>query len=72
VAQKSTVSWSLLIIQLVVLTALALLLVRGDGPGSGEVLITLRGSHGVNSGDVPIVVLWVVGAAAAVLAHRRS
>ncbi|WP_137293702.1 hypothetical protein [Nocardioides dongxiaopingii] len=51
----------LLGVVVLVLTALSLLLVKGDGPGSGEMLLGITRQNGVNSGDLPIIGLWLVG-----------
>lgn len=43
----------------VVTTALTLMLLAGHGPWAGRPILTIRaGSHGLNAGDVPVLVLW--------------
>jgi hypothetical protein len=54
-----------------VLSCLAAILLRGDGPGSGDVLLALGDSHGINHGDVAILALWAIGMAAAGFLVRR-
>lgn len=44
-----------------VVSVLAVLLIAGHGPWAGRVLFTVGGGHGVNSGDVPVVLLWACG-----------
>ena len=46
-----------------VLSVLTLLLIAGHGPWAGSTLVAFDDSHGLNTGDVPVLVLWVVGMA---------
>jgi hypothetical protein len=43
------------------LSILALLLIAGHGPWAGETIWTLDDSHGLNTGDVPVLALWGFG-----------
>jgi hypothetical protein len=45
----------------VVLTVLTLLLLAGHGPWAGRQLFAFNVYHGINSGDVPVLLLWLVG-----------
>lgn len=54
------------------LSFFALTLMYGDGPGSGEVVWAPAAEHGVNTGDVPIIVLWAVGLVACGVLFRRA
>ncbi|WP_340537237.1 hypothetical protein [Nocardioides sp. GXZ039] len=51
----------LIVLVMVVLTLLSLILLKGDGPGSGEMLIAFTQENGVNSRDLPILGLWLTG-----------
>ena len=53
-----------------VVSILALLLVAGHGPWTGRVLFTVSDSHGMHSGDVPVVLLWLAGMACSVALWR--
>ncbi|GEP33620.1 hypothetical protein NSZ01_13880 [Nocardioides szechwanensis] len=44
-----------------VISLLALLLLAGHGPWSGRTLIDFGGRHGLNTGDLPVLLLWAVG-----------
>lgn len=44
-----------------VISVLALLLLAGHGPWAGRTLIELGGRHGLNTGDIPVLLLWAVG-----------
>ena len=46
-----------------VISLLALLLLAGHGPWSGRTLIDFGGRHGLNTGDLPVLLLWAVGMA---------
>lgn len=54
------------------LTGLMMLLIAGHGPWAGDVIWSLGDGHGLNSGDLPVLGLWVVGMAATVLLARRD
>lgn len=45
------------------LTGLAFGLLAGHGPWAGRELVGFTGSHGLNVGDVPVIVTWLVGMA---------
>lgn len=45
----------------VALTLLTVLLLAGHGPWAGRPLLTLSSDHGLNTGDVPVLVLWALG-----------
>jgi hypothetical protein len=56
-----------------VLSLLTLLLLAGHGPWAGRTLIELGGRHGLNTGDIPVLLLWAVGMAGCVyLMSRRD
>lgn len=55
-----------------ILSVFALTLMYGDGPGSGEVIWAPSAHHGVNSGDVPIIVAWAIGLVACGVLFRRA
>lgn len=61
----------LVVLQVLVITALAALLVQGDGPGSHETVLTITRDHGVNAGDLPVAGLWLLGVGASLLSLRR-
>lgn len=44
-----------------VVSVLAVLLIAGHGPWAGRVLLDVGGGHGVNTGDVPVLLLWAGG-----------
>lgn len=54
------------------LSVFALTLMYGDGPGSGKVVWAPSAAHGVNSGDVPIIIAWAVGLCACALLFWRA
>lgn len=43
------------------LSTMAVAMIWGDGPGSGNVLIELSSTHGINRNDVPVIMVWLVG-----------
>ncbi|WP_193609672.1 hypothetical protein [Nocardioides lijunqiniae] len=45
------------------LSGLTALLIAGHGPWAGRTLIAFSPRHGLNSGDVPILLTWAVGMA---------
>ncbi|GIG27476.1 hypothetical protein [Cellulomonas marina] len=56
---------------LLVVSGFALLLLAGHGPWAGPVLVTITQSHGINEGDVVVVVGWLAAAVCAALLVRR-
>ncbi|WP_341927819.1 hypothetical protein [Nocardioides psychrotolerans] len=44
-----------------VLSVLTVLLIAGHGPWAGRTIFEINNRHGLNSGDVPVLVLWAVG-----------
>ncbi|WP_182524750.1 hypothetical protein [Nocardioides dongkuii] len=54
------------------LTSLMLLLIAGHGPWAGEPLWQVSDSHGINTGDIPVLVIWAAGMLAAGLLLRRD
>lgn len=54
------------------LTGLMMLLIAGHGPWAGEVIFKVAPTHGINSGDLPVIGLWLVGMAGVVLLARRD
>lgn len=55
-----------------VLTTLMVLLIAGHGPWAGEVIWEVSSTHGLNSGDLPVLGLWLLGMGAAALLGRRG
>jgi hypothetical protein len=53
------------IVIVIVLTAFAILLIAGHSWWSGEELLRLSTSHGINSGDLVILAAWATGVGAA-------
>ena len=49
------------------LTFLGMTLIKGDGPGSGRTVVTVTEGIGLNSGDIPVVAVWLVGIVACAL-----
>lgn len=47
-----------------VITGLTLALLAGHGPWSGREFLRITHSHGVNTGDVPVIVGWLLGSLA--------
>lgn len=45
----------------VITSLLTLLLIAGHGPWAGRVILRVSQDHGLNSGDVPVLGLWVLG-----------
>ena len=56
----------------VLLSVFALTLMYGDGPGSGKVIWSPASEHGVNTGDVPIIVAWAIGLVACAVLFKRT
>jgi hypothetical protein len=54
----------LILLVIAVLTTFALMLLKGDGPGSGSVLWAITADHGVNSGDLPVLAGWFIAVGA--------
>ena len=54
-----------------VLTGLTLMLLLGHGPWAGHELFAVSESHGLNSGDVPVLVAYVIGLFGCVQLWRR-
>lgn len=44
-----------------VLSILTLLLIAGHGPWAGRTLFEVNNRHGLNTGDIPVLVLWLGG-----------
>ncbi len=66
------VNRALLLVVMAVLSLLTFVLLKGDGPGSGDVLLTVTRDNGVNQNDVPIIGLWLVGMGCCVAVWWRS
>lgn len=60
-----------LVLQVVAVTALALVAVSGHGPGAGTMLLAVSMTHGVNSGDLLVVALWLVSVVVSLLVWRE-
>lgn len=43
------------------LSGLTFALIAGHGPWAGREVFEISESHGVNEGDLPIVIAWVLG-----------
>ncbi len=52
------------------LTSLMLLLIAGHGPWAGEPIWQVSDNHGINTGDIPVLVIWALGMLAAGLLRR--
>lgn len=50
----------LALVAALVLTVATVLLVAGHGPWAGPRLIPLSADHGLNLGDVPVLLAWVL------------
>lgn len=46
-----------------VISLLTLLLLAGHGPWAGHTIVDFGGLHGLNTGDIPVLLLWAVGMA---------
>ena len=55
-----------------VVSVLTVLLLAGHGPWAGETMLDFGGGHGLNTGDIPVLLLWVVGMAGCAHLVRRS
>ena len=62
----------MVVLLLGVLSALTLLLLAGHGPWSGDTIWRLDENHGLNSGDVPVLGMWAIGAALSLGLLRRD
>ena len=54
------------------MTGLMVLLIAGHGPWSGTVIWVISPTHGLNSGDLPVLGLWAVGMVATAMLARRD
>ena len=61
----------ILVVQLV-LTGLAVALVLGHGPWAGDELVAVTRSHGVNTGDIPVLAAWLVTTVCLMALWRRQ
>lgn len=43
-----------------VLAMFVYMLLKGDGPGSGEVLLEATQDNGLNTGDIPVISAWAI------------
>lgn len=50
----------------------ALMLVAGHSRFSGHVLVTVSRTHGLDSGDLPVIVLWLVAMACCAVVWWRA
>lgn len=55
-----------------VVSILAVLLIAGHGPWAGPVLVAFSEDHGLNVGDVPVLLLWAAGLAACAALWRAG
>lgn len=55
-----------------VVSIFSVLLIAGHGPWAGPLLLKVSENHGLNVGDVPVLVLWVAGLAACVSLWRAG
>jgi hypothetical protein len=62
----------LIVVVQLVLTGLAVALVLGHGPWSGDKLVEVTYNHGVNTGDVPIAAAWLVATGCLLALWRRQ
>lgn len=46
-----------------VISVLTLLLLAGHGPWAGRTMVTFGKGHGLNTGDIPVLLLWALGMA---------
>ena len=53
-----------------ILTAFTGILLVARRPGMGRILVTIDEGHGIHAGDIPVVLLWVVGIVCGVLLLR--
>ncbi len=60
-----------IVLAMLALTGFALALLAGHGPWSGPELLSLSPNHGLNLGDLPVIVVWVIVAGAAWWEWRR-
>jgi hypothetical protein len=67
------VARALAVLLALVISVLTLLLLAGHGPWAGRLLVDLGSGHGLNTGDVPVLLLWTVGmGGCAYLMFRRD
>jgi hypothetical protein len=59
------------VVVMVVVTALSVLLVAGHTRWSGDELLRLTATHGINRGDLAVAALWAAGVASAWRLGRR-
>ena len=60
-----------IVVLAVVLTLLFAVSVAGHGPLAGRVLFTISPTHGVDEGDVPMALAWVLGMGCLTILWRR-
>lgn len=55
-----------------VLCLLTAMLLTGHGPLAGPSIIEVTERHGLNAGDVPVIISWVIGLAAIHRLHSKT
>ncbi len=60
-----------IVLAMLALTGFALELLAGHGPWSGPELLALSPNHGLNLGDLPVIVVWMIVAWCAWREWRR-
>jgi hypothetical protein len=53
-------------------TGFTAMLLVDQRPGMGPILVSLSDTHGIHTGDLPVVALWLVGLVSGALLLRDS
>ena len=53
------------------LTFVTALLLAGHGPWAGRTILAVTFDHGLNTGDIPVLIAWAVGLVACGLLGRE-
>lgn len=53
------------------LTFVTALLLAGHGPWAGRTLLDVTFHHGLNTGDIPVLIAWAIGVTACGLLSRE-
>ena len=60
-----------LVVVAAIITMVSLVAVAGHGPFAGHVLLALTANHGIDEGDVPVALAWLVAMCCLVAVWRR-
>ena len=56
----------LVLLVLLILNVMTLMLIAGHGPWAGRTILVLGDDHGLNAGDIPVLLMWLIGSASCI------